>query len=248
MSHPALETWLQPIVDLEDGSVVAYEVLLRVLGPSGRPGSPVPLIAEMEASGNMDGLDRWAAARAVELLSADPALLLQVNVSAATAAKAASRYLGELGSALAQAGVSPARLTIEITETTHAEVADMARFATATRGFGAGLALDDLGAGTATVAVLNALPFDQVKLSGGVVRHYRGSQIARRALRHFVGEALRCGVIVVAEAVPDHATAIELADMGVQRAQAFIYGRPRSASQVLARSARSATLSRGRPA
>lgn len=234
MFPPALETWLQPIVDLADGSVVAHEVLLRVIGPGGRPGSPVPLIAEMEASGGIDELDRWVIARAVEMLSADPDLRLQVNVSALTAAKAASEYLGDLGSALALAGVGPARLTLEITETIHVEPADMAYFATAARGFGAGLALDDLGAGTATVAVLNALPFDQVKLSGGVVRHYRGSQIARRALRHFIGEALRSGVIVVAEAVPDHATAVELAGMGVQRAQAYIYGRPRAASQVVA--------------
>ena len=212
---------LQPIIDLDRGEVVVVEALARF--EDGRP--PHEWFAEAESVGLTHALEiaavRSALARLDEI---PPGTRLAVNVSAATAS---SPELAEL-----LAGVPAGRIVLEITE--HVPVTDYAALAKALqrlRDRGVHIAVDDAGAGFASLQhVLNLHP-DLVKLDVSLVRGIDADPAHRALVSAMVGFARETHTSLVAEGIETAAELEAARSLGVACAQGFHLGRPEQGSR-----------------
>ncbi len=205
----------QPIVDLESERVVAFEALCRF--PQTPVRAPDRWFADAEAVGLRPELELAAAAAAFESFSAYPGdEALAVNASPDVLGRVA-----ELGSRLG------AQLIVEVTE--NAAIKDYEAVAEALsrhRASGVHLAVDDAGAGFASFRHVVELRPDFIKLDQSLVRNV-DRDLARRALaRGLIGFGKELGIAVVAEGVESPAELRALRELGVDRAQGFLLGRP----------------------
>nr|MDT0667322.1 EAL domain-containing protein [Micromonospora sp. DSM 115978] len=127
----------------------------------------------------------------------------------------------------AGSGLDPRRLVVEVTET--GRIVDLDRAADLLgriRRLGAAVALDDVGAGFSTIAALHRLPVDVVKLDRTLIaRPMDGSRVA--ALRRsMIDVAHALGAVVVAEGIEHHHQIADLALLGCELGQGFLFARP----------------------
>jgi EAL domain-containing protein (putative c-di-GMP-specific phosphodiesterase class I) len=138
---------------------------------------------------------------------------------------------------LQDAGVDPARLIFEITETTAvANIPAAQAFAARLADLGCRFALDDFGAGFGSFYYLKHLPFDYLKIDGEFVRHCAESRTDQLVIQAVVAIARGLGKRTVAEQAGDEATMKLLAELGVDQAQGYFLGRPAPLDEWLARS------------
>jgi EAL domain-containing protein (putative c-di-GMP-specific phosphodiesterase class I) len=210
---------LQPIVDLDSGEVVAVEALARF--PDGR--SPDKWFAEADSLGLGTALELAAIESALTRMSEIPArAALNVNVSAATASSAG--LVERLASAPA------GRIVLEITE--HVPVEDYKALESALAGLrarGVRLAIDDAGAGFASMQHVLRLRPDVVKLDASLVRGIDSEPDRQALISALVSFAAATGCSLIAEGVETAAELDAARELGVACAQGFHLGRPDTA-------------------
>ncbi len=205
----------QPIVDITNGRVVGYEALTRFDGGA----SPEEQFAEAAAAGMGKQLELATATRALEDAEAlPPGAWLNINASPAL-------ILGGNGFAqLVQNADRP--MVIELTE--HEQIRDYAEFRSAVRRLGPSvrLAVDDAGAGFASLRHILELQPSFVKLDRALITNL-GSDQARQALvagmKHFAKTA---GFWIIAEGVETEDDLNALRVLDIHYAQGYLLGRP----------------------
>lgn len=216
----------QPIVRLEDGAWVGAEALLRWTRPGGEEWSPALFIPEAERRGLMEPITAWtleAACRAAAAIAPGAQdFRVGVNLSATMLGYGAGDLVRAV---LRQTKADPARIYIEITETAPfiedpKAVADVDAIAE----LGCGVAVDDFGAGHASLAYVVKLPASRIKLDGGLVREMLVDGRARAAVAATVGLAADIGADVVAEGIADMELAEALRREGVGLGQGSLFG------------------------
>lgn len=209
---------LQPVVALADGSTAGYEALARFAGVPER--SPAAWFAEAATVGQATELETLAVTRALERLPSLPAdTFLSVNASPTTVEHVAARGLLD--------GADLGRVVVEVTE--HAPVADYARLQEALaplRRRGVRLAIDDVGAGYASMTHVLRLEPDLLKLDGGVIRDVDRDGARRALTAALVQFAADIGAAVVGEGVERAEELDVLRGLGVQYGQGYHLGRP----------------------
>ena len=227
----------QPIVDLRTRETVRHEILLRMVGDDGELILPESFLPAAERFGTITAIDRWVAAEAIRAMgkatAAGGRLSLSVNVSARSVGDA--ELLAVLGDELAAAGVDPADLVVELTET--AAVADIPRagaFAEAVRALGCGFALDDFGAGFGSFSYLKHLPFDMLKIDGEFVANAQDNETDRLVISAVTGIAHGLGRTTVAALIEDGPVIDLLLAHGVDFGQGHHLGRPVPLDELLA--------------
>lgn len=223
-ANRSLQTVFQPIVDLRTGRPVGAEALARFDVAPFRP--PDQWFAEAAEVGLGLQLEVTALRSALEQLRYLPSgLYLSLNASPMAMA---SQELRD-----AVANVPAERVVLELTE--HTGVEDYARFGTAIddlRSRGARLAVDDAGAGFASLLhILNLRP-DVIKLDIGLVRGIDADPARRAlgsALLHFGFDAYRAAMI--AEGIETQGEFDTLRALGCGFGQGFYLGRPGRLSQ-----------------
>jgi EAL domain-containing protein (putative c-di-GMP-specific phosphodiesterase class I) len=137
--------------------------------------------------------------------------------------------------AITDAGIDPAGLIFELTETAAIGNIEMAKaFAHRLRALGCQLALDDFGAGFGSFYYLKTLPFNYFKIDGDFIRGVTASPMDRLVVEAIVGIAKGMGKKTIAEFVADGETVRLLEKSGVDYAQGYHVGRPRPLRDVLA--------------
>jgi EAL domain-containing protein (putative c-di-GMP-specific phosphodiesterase class I) len=219
----------QPIVELRDGRVTHYEALLRLADePDGEVVAPGRFLPAAERCGLVRDIDRMVIDRAIELLGSalgGSRAGIAVNVSACSVSD--GRLFADLHGSLRRHRADPARLVIELTETT--AISDMRRareFCAGARALGCSIALDDFGTGFGSFQYLKQLPFDLLKIDGEFISALRVSRTDRLVVKAIVGLARGLERETIAEFVADQQTLGMLRLMGVDYAQGYELGRP----------------------
>ncbi|WP_369137942.1 diguanylate cyclase domain-containing protein [Modestobacter versicolor] len=213
----------QPIVELDSGRVVAYEALAR--GPVGPLHTPDALFAAARAAGRLaelDALCRAAALRGAVAARLDAPLTVFVNVEPQVLESAPLEGL------LAIATTAPAglRVVVEITERALAtRPADLLRAVERVREVGWGIALDDVGAESMSLAFMPLLRPDVVKLDLRLVQQRPGPAVAE-IMNAVNGYAERTGALVLAEGIEDEAHLAMAHALGASLGQGWFFGRP----------------------
>jgi EAL domain-containing protein (putative c-di-GMP-specific phosphodiesterase class I) len=226
----------QPILNVAEGRVSQYELLLRMqdgVGGLPRPGAFLPTA---ERFGLITEIDRWVVKNAINLIASHRAagnsLRLEVNLSAKSLGDDQLPQLIE--HELAATSIDPASLILEITETAAISNMEEARdFAERLVALGCRFALDDFGAGFGSFFYLKYLPIDLLKIDGDFIHSLASSVTDQLVVKAIVSIAHGLGVKTVAEFVGDDDTLDLLRSYGVDYAQGFHVGRPRPASELL---------------
>jgi diguanylate cyclase (GGDEF)-like protein/PAS domain S-box-containing protein len=230
--------YFQPIVDLPTGRVVGYEVLSRWLHPDRGLLAPIdylPLAEEtgllVELGGRMlrDALAQLARWRASGYLFADCSL----SINVATRQLVDPTFVDIVSDALAETGIDADSLWLEITET--ALLSDV-KSASVTlrelRGLGLHLSVDDFGTGYSSLTYLKRFPIEAIKIDrsfvAGLGLESEDNTIVAAVVR--LGQAL--GLTVVAEGIESPLQLLRLRELGCDRGQGYLFGRPRPASLI----------------
>jgi diguanylate cyclase (GGDEF)-like protein/PAS domain S-box-containing protein len=170
LQNGGLELHYQPVVHAATEQIHGFEALLRWNHPTKGPQSPEKFVPIAEDAGLIDAIGEWALRTAChELANWPEEVRVAVNVSPLQFAN--PRLPAIVTSAIAQAGIAPSRLELEITESvflTDGEGTD-AMFAALKR-VGVRLALDDFGTGYSSLGYLKKAPFDKIKIDQSFVR------------------------------------------------------------------------------
>jgi len=216
----------QPMVRMADRRPVLVEALARWERPAAALGAD-RFIPMAEREGLATRLTRAVARRALRELAAlpkAPPLRMSFNVPLAVLLEGDMAHW--LDAEVAAAGLSPASLLLELTESTEVRDTALLRRALARlarRGYG--VLLDDLGLDDHRRSLL-ALPFAGVKLDRKLVLAMPDNRRARATVESLVRQARRRGMLVVAEGVADGLTWRAAAAAGCDVAQGFGVGRP----------------------
>jgi PAS domain S-box-containing protein len=217
----------QPLVELETGRVVGYEALSRFPGDPAR--TPDIWFADAWALGLGVPLELLAVYKAIAALDKMPTDVdISINASPPTlGARGFMRCIGPHAD----------RVTIELTE--HLEIADYDEFRHAVaplRDAGGRLAIDDFGAGFASLKHILSVKPDRIKLDISLTEGIGQSPVAyalANALLTFAGEI---GVEVVAEGIETEEELDSLTEIGISVGQGFHFGLPAPLEQALAAS------------
>ena len=226
-----VEPVFQAIRRLSDLSVAGFEALARFRSPDGKLVGPDTLVG-------MGGQTDWTAIAPVMLLKSAQTLamlraedrpgskdlFMQVNLSAAEIAQ--PLLVEEIAAIVREAGLPHGVLRIELTEQAALRDFEGALGALAAfRAAGAGIVLDDFGAGHSSFAWLAELPADGVKLDPKLSRMIRHPR-ACRIVTALTGLIRGLGMTVTAEGIEDPAVAGELHAIGCDYVQGFAYDLP----------------------
>jgi EAL domain-containing protein (putative c-di-GMP-specific phosphodiesterase class I) len=212
----SLNLVLQPIFSLKDGKCLGVEALSRF--PAGL-GNPEQVFAAAHSAGLGLALERLALNTALAVLPVlTPGQYLSVNLTPSVAYELADqdRYFDFL----------PA-LVLEITE--HAAVDSYAKLRERLRPRreqGLRLAIDDAGAGYASLKHVVELEPDMIKIDRSLVDGSANDRARRSAIRAFVILAEEIGAMVIAEGVEQVEDLQAITDLGVDAAQGYLLGRP----------------------
>ena len=216
----ALQIVLQPILDMDRQEIAGMEALARFSGEPYR--TPDVWFAEAWRVGLGADLEMHAVEAACRRLPGVPGnAYLAVNVSAQTILDQRFHRL------LAGLGEQAARLVVEVTE--HAAVDDYDTLADAiarVRATGARLAVDDAGAGYASMQHILRLRPDIVKLDRSIIADSDSDPARRALIGAMCNFGASLGVTVVAEGVETGAELAVLAEEGLHHAQGYYLSRP----------------------
>jgi diguanylate cyclase (GGDEF)-like protein/PAS domain S-box-containing protein len=228
----------QPIVDLGTRSLLGVEALVRWRHPEAGVLMPGRFIQVVEECGHVARLGRWVLRQACRDLCAwrrsiagGSGLRLAVNIS--------GRHLqhGELArdvaQALAESGLEPGNLVIELTESTIMSNTDanLERFHSL-KALGVRLAIDDFGTGYSSLSYLHRFPIDMLKIDRSFVSNLtntdNGPELARAVVT--LGETL--GLETVAEGIELEPQVTALLALGCVAGQGFLFAKAASLEQL----------------
>jgi EAL domain-containing protein (putative c-di-GMP-specific phosphodiesterase class I) len=222
----------QPIIELDDGSVVGMEALLRWSHPELGLLDPAEFVPVAEDSGLIVPIGAWvlreacaAMARWTDADGAPGAGWVNVNLSGRQLAD--PNIVEHVRDALADSGLSAQRLTLEITESVLMQdsEANMRRLRRL-RELGVRLAIDDFGIGYSSLAYLRAFPVDELKIDKSFIAGIPQDEDALAVVQTILQLARSLGLRVVAEGVETPAQYLALRALGADLVQGFYMARP----------------------
>ncbi|HEX5353484.1 MAG TPA: EAL domain-containing protein [Rhodanobacteraceae bacterium] len=234
----------QPIVSLKTSEVIGFEALARWRKPDGELALPAEFIEVMEDTGLIVFLGSWVlreACRAARVLHArfprEEPLSISVNVSPRQFAQ--PDLVAQVRAAIAETGIDPRCLRLEITE--GVMIVDTDRVAGVLREFkelGVRVSIDDFGTGYSSLSYLHSLPLDLLKIDRSFINDITGHGESFQIVRTIMSLAHNLGMDVVAEGPEDADQVAQLQSIGCEFGQGYYFSKPvdlASAAALLAR-------------
>jgi diguanylate cyclase (GGDEF)-like protein/PAS domain S-box-containing protein len=218
----------QPIVALAGRRILGAEALLRWTHPERGPIPPVEFIPVAEQGGLILPIGQWVMRTACrDVLPLHEELGIYISVNASTRQLVGGGFAEWVEAALEQASLPPGALTIEVTEGALVDELDSIRIAfEELRSRGVRISIDDFGTGFSSLARLQRLPVDVIKLDRAFVTAVDTRPQARGMAAAILQMGAAIGATVVAEGVETEAEAATLLDLGYTMAQGYLFARP----------------------
>ena len=217
----------QPIVDIEQHTLVAVEGLIRWRHPTRGLLAPGAFIGLAEETGLINPIGRWvveeACRQAREWDPIAPHLYVSVNVSGRQLADPG--FAEAVRTALQTSGLAPERLILELTETLLISEAAARPVIEDLKRSGVRLAVDDFGSGFSSLDYLRRFPIDILKIDRSFVETLDQPRDAA-LLAAIVELAKRLGIATVAEGIETREQLAQVRKTGCDRAQGFLFAKP----------------------
>ena len=222
----------QPIVALRDAKIVGFEMLGRWNHPMLGDIPPSVFVPLAESFGLIGVLSEQLIRKAcVAALTWPEPMFVTVNVSPLQLRDRALPAL--IRSILAETGLPPLRLEIELTESALIEDFDLAhKILVDLKSTGIRLALDDFGTGYSSLRHLLGLPLDKIKIDRSFVGTINSVLASRKIVAGVIGMAHSLGLSIVAEGIEEVEVAGILKLLGCDLGQGWLYGRAMPADDV----------------
>jgi PAS domain S-box-containing protein len=235
----------QPIVSLQSGKIAGFEALSRWQRPEGLL-SPAHFIQIAEETGIILPMNRLLLREACLQLRAwhaqfpcDPPLTMSVNVTPREFAQ--PDLAAQMGTILAEVGIDPGCINVEITETI--AMADPARsniVLSELKALGVHLSIDDFGTGYSSLSRLQGLPVDTLKIDRAFISKMETDSETGEIVRIIIMLAKSLGLKVVAEGAENAEQVHLLKQLKCELVQGYFFARPadhNAAEALLMRSA-----------
>jgi len=234
LSQNEFELYYQPIMNVRDNRVSAFEALLRWNHPRRGVVSPTEFISLAEEIGLITSIGKSVLQRAcVEAACWPDSVKVCVNLSPAQFKTPG--LVMTVASALADSGLRPDRLELEITESVLLQnTDDTLETLHQIRALGVRVAMDDFGTGYSSLSYLRSFPFDKIKIDQSFVRDIEDSDQANAIIRAVSGLGVSLGMATTAEGVETAEQLDSLKNEGCTEVQGFLFSPPRPASEVAA--------------
>lgn len=233
LEHDDFEIYLQPIIDLATFDVAAAEALVRWRHPTKGLLPPDQFIPTFERNGLIARLDAYVWESVCKRIrfwidTGMRIVPISVNISradlnpqlACTITALVDRYR-----------IPHSLIRFEITESAYIEEEQMMKSViNQLHEAGFSLLLDDFGSGYSSLAVLENLPFDSMKVDRVFLLDVMANERSRRVLDSTISLANDLGLSVITEGVETQSQALLLRDMGSRYAQGYYFSRPKPIS------------------
>jgi EAL domain-containing protein (putative c-di-GMP-specific phosphodiesterase class I) len=221
IAHEQVDVLFQPLIDPSSGMIAGAEALARstIAADAGI------LFARAEAGGLSERLSRLVQRKALRLAAVweGPLKGLGLSINLLPADLSRPGYEDWLLDEIRVAGIDPARVTAEITESAllvdQEAVADRLH---KLRAEGVRIAVDDFGTGYASLAYLTSLPLDSIKIDRGLVRDIVGGERDRIVVKALIHLARELDLKVVVEGIETAAQLALIAEWGCDLYQGFL--------------------------
>jgi diguanylate cyclase (GGDEF)-like protein len=233
-----LELAYQPLIELSSGRVSGFEALAR-WELEGEPVPPSEFIPVAEESGLIVQLGRWALDTATQTLAdwdrkTGTRLPINVNVNLSPVQISRDDVAAAVSGALSASGIEGDRLTLELTE--GAIIQDPERVARALKAlqrFDVKIAMDDFGSGYTSLASLQLLPIDILKIDQRFISGMLEDGDSAAIVDAILSLARALGMETTAEGIESEALAAVLFNKGCTYGQGFYYSEALPADRAL---------------
>jgi diguanylate cyclase (GGDEF)-like protein len=224
--------FFQPLVDLKSREIVGFEALARWRSPDRGLVEAESFIETAERTGLIGPLTLSVIEQALKEARAWPVhVKLAVNISPVQFRE--PLLAEQLLKLLARTGFPASRLEIEITEGSLLEDRDQVlTIIRSLKNVGVSISLDDFGTGYASLAQVNGLPLDRIKIDKSFITTIVKSEQTAAIVNTIAGLGHNLDVPITAEGVESEQIRSALSDFGCAEAQGWLFGRPISAEAV----------------
>ncbi|HEV7586633.1 MAG TPA: EAL domain-containing protein [Longimicrobium sp.] len=225
----------QPIISLSTGRIAGVEALARWEHPDRGLVEPADFIAMAEETGSIVPLGEWVVREACRQLAEWRA---ELGVEIAVSVNLSARQIAQPGlvevvrAALAAAGLEPAELKLEITESALLETAAAESVLAELSVLGVEMHLDDFGTGYSSLSALHRLPMRALKVDRAFVSRMEAGNASSQLVRTIALMARGMELTVIAEGVETAAQLAEVREIGCDYAQGYLISRPLPAEAI----------------
>jgi diguanylate cyclase (GGDEF)-like protein/PAS domain S-box-containing protein len=227
------ELYYQPLVNLQNNEITAFEALLRWNHPTRGLVSPAEFIPIAEETGLIIPLGEWVLRQACQETAKWPTdIKVAVNLSPS---QLKSRNLIEvIVTVLANSGMPANRLQLEITETvlmqnTFNTLSTLQKL----RALGVQIALDDFGTGYSSLSYLRSFPFDKIKIDRSFIQDLSNGAEPLAIVHAVTGLAKNLNMISTAEGVETQQQLETLLSVGCVEMQGYLFSKARPAAEIV---------------
>jgi diguanylate cyclase (GGDEF)-like protein/PAS domain S-box-containing protein len=233
LEHDEFIVYYQPVVEMHSQRLTGVEALVRWQHPRDGLLGPYHFIANAEANGLIVPLGRWVLREATQQLARwraehpEAAAGLKMNVNLSARQFQYAGLVDDVRAAIADAGIDPASLTLEITESMLMADIESAKVTLhSLRRLGVRLAIDDFGTGYSSLSYLKQLPVDIIKIDKTFVDQVDidADDVALVDAVVGLGQALK--MQTVAEGIETDGQWAMLRRIGIDHGQGYLFGRP----------------------
>jgi diguanylate cyclase (GGDEF)-like protein/PAS domain S-box-containing protein len=229
IAEKRIETWYQPIVDLESGRVIAFEGLARWNHQELGSISPSEFIPIAEESGLIVALSRDQLVRVVDVLAdldrSHGHHDLRMNVNISRRQLSDSGFGAWLRHLLASRELAPGRLCLEITESAvTGPLEPMQRSLGELKAIGVQLHMDDFGTGLSSLSLLRKLPLDGIKVDRSFIEAAEGDPEAISILHAIIALGRNLRKTITAEGLETATHLATVIGLDCNFAQGWLFG------------------------
>jgi EAL domain-containing protein (putative c-di-GMP-specific phosphodiesterase class I) len=225
----------QPTIDLQTNAFAGVEALIRWRHPERGVVNPEVFISELEASGQIVPVGRWAlgTACAQGAIWHDRGYRFAVSVNISVKQLELSAFVDDVASALSASRFDPALLVLETSqEALLADESLTTQRLSELKALGVRLAVDDFAPGDTPLADLAKFPIDIVKLDKNFIAGITNSPEAAALIHTLVQLARALGVQIIASGIEDAEQRRRLAIEEVSIGQGFHFSKPQEAQEI----------------